>query len=733
MAMNRKQALLGSAGPVAPTLTASWTAEKTQALDEQLRGVAALMEKRELLLPELQWADRVLTQLRRQLPNHADVEKLSGLMAYRVGNNEQAETYLERARRLNPQDAEVDGHLSMVLRAQNRLETAEAYLDDALERLPRSPVLLRNLGNLYLDQGAFDAAADAYRRSLEIRPTNEDTWQSYSYALARRDRLADAVHALHEAAAQGLDHQRMLRNVGNWLLGYMRGREALPFFSQALQNDETQPENLMGVAMALIHAERPHDAEFFLDKVLEIDSEYVAARVQKGSLALERHRYDDALGHVEAALAKYPNAPGPLVEKARVKFFKDDIDTAEQLCQRALQADPKNPGAHGMLAQLARSKGKFDLAEKHANKVVELAPQKGAPLQNLYASKKDISEEDDVQSVLRRLEAQETTSKRDLTAYYYTLGELFHKLKSPERAIFFFKGANDLRRIGLKREGNVYRRDQTEAQIQAMEQIFTQQFFDETQHCGIESARPVFIVGMPRSGTTLTEQIIATHPLAYGAGELSVVPDLIRKTTQEAREAGENVGFPGWVPRVESETFQELAQRYLDRLAEMNGDALRVTDKMPHNFMNLGLIAAMFPNARIVHCMRDPVDNCLSCFQQNFAMPHAYSTNLSDMGHHYRQYRRLMAHWRKVIPNKIYEIQYEELVADQERVSRELIAFCGLDWDDRCLEFNKKPGAVKTASLYQVRQPIYTESVKKWKMYERYIEELLDELNEGLA
>jgi hypothetical protein len=242
----------------------------------------------------------------------------------------------------------------------------------------------------------------------------------------------------------------------------------------------------------------------------------------------------------------------------------------------------------------------------------------------------------------------------------------------------------------------------------------------------------VFILGMPRSGTTLTEQIIASHPLVHGGGELAGVPQQITKATREAQQAGAGVGFPGWVPLFEEEIFGELAQGYLDYINELNTDALRVTDKMPHNFQNIGLIAAMFPNARIIHVMRDPVDNCLSCFQQNFAMPHTYSTDLTDLGHHYREYRRLMAHWRKVIPNPMYEVQYEELVADQERVSRELIAFCGLDWDDRCLEFNKKKGAVKTASVWQVRQPIYTESVKKWTMYDGYIDELLDELNKGL-
>jgi len=733
--MSRKEQLLGSIGPVAPTLTAGWSAEKTEALERDLRAVKELVEKPELTLAEVQWADRLLTGLRQQLPENADVDKLSGVLAHRLGDNATAERHLRRACERNPDDAENHANLAIALRMQKKLDEARACLDTALARAPSSPVLHRNLGNLFCDQGAYEAAAECYRKSLSLRPSHQETWQNFSFALARCRRLADAIQALNEAHAQGLDRQDMLRAVGQWLLGHGRGSEALAFFAQALQEDEDNRDNLFGMAVSLVQAERPKDAEFFLDKVLEGDPEDLGALSQKAALAIARHNVKTAREYVERALEKAPDAPGLQVDMAHVLFHEDDLEGAEKCCRDALRVAPNLPGAHGMLAQIARTRGDFETSQKHAEKVIELAPQKGGAISNFYASKKDVSEDDDVASVLARLEAQETTSKRDLTAYYYTLGELFHKLKSPKRAIFFLKAANDFRRIGLKTEGHDYNRKQQETQIAAMERIFTPEFFARHRErgSGSSSARPIFIVGMPRSGTTLTEQIISSHPLVHGAGELPKVSELIRQTILEAQEAGEQVGFPGWVPLVDDGKFAELAQAYLDHLAELNGDALRVTDKMPHNFMNVGLITTMFPNARIVHVMRDPVDNCLSCFQQNFAMPHTYSTNLGDLGHHYRQYRRIMAHWRRVVPNRIYEVQYEELVADQERISRELIAFCGLDWDDACLQFNKQKRAVKTASVWQVRQPIYADSVKKWKMYEGLIDELLDELNNGLV
>jgi tetratricopeptide (TPR) repeat protein len=730
--MARKQELLGSSIGIEPMLTAPWTAEKQQSLEKDLRTAMVMLEKPELTAAEVARTGRQLHYLRQQLPKNPDVFKLSGVLAHRIRQHEEAERLTRQALALNPQDPDLYGNLAIALRAQQRIHEAQTVLQDALETVPGSAALHRNLGNVFSDQGAYEAAAASYRASLRIRPAHRETWMSYSFALARTGDLAKAVQALHEAAAQGFDECEMLRTVGQWLLAQSRGSQAVGVFARALQFDDEEVQSLFGMGLALMQASRPKDAERFFDMVLDQDENHVPALSQKGSIALSRHQRQAAREYIERALEIAPQMPGLKVDMASVLFQEDDLDGAERLCREALRMAPGLPPAYGMLSQIARTNGDFDASRKYAEKVIELAPQKGGALSSLYASKKDISEDDDVAGVLARLEAQETTSQRDLTAYYYTLGELFHKLKSPERAIFFLKAGNDFRRIALKSEGHVYDRKHQEAVVSRNIQLFTKDRLDR-RDCGLDSRRPVFIVGMPRSGTTLTEQIISSHPLAFGAGELPKVPEMVGQVTREVNEAGFKVGFPGWTQVVEDGTYAQLAQAYLDYIAELNADALRVTDKMPHNFMNVGLIATMFPNAAIIHVQRDPVDNCLSCFQQNFAMPHTYSTTLADLGHHYREYRRLMAHWRAVLGDRMYEVRYEDLVADQERVSRKLIDFVGLEWDDACLAFNKQERAVKTASVWQVRQPIYKSSVKKWKMYEGYIDELLDALGPDIV
>jgi hypothetical protein len=255
---------------------------------------------------------------------------------------------------------------------------------------------------------------------------------------------------------------------------------------------------------------------------------------------------------------------------------------------------------------------------------------------------------------------------------------------------------------------------------------FTPAFFAERRGVfGSPSDVPVFIVGMQRSGTTLTEQIAASHPQVYGAGEL----EHIRRIAGMIK-----IGRPeSTVRQLTSADSLALAGDYLRKVREIGGDALRIVDKMPHNFQYLGLIAILFPKARIIHCTRDPMDNCVSCFTQSFTGHHGYNTDLRQLGLYYREYRRLMDHWRRVLPIPMLEIDYEEMVADQETQSRRLIDFLGLDWDPACLNFHETDRSVQTASRWQVRQPIYKTSVKRWKDYEKHLGPLKKALGELAA
>ncbi len=255
---------------------------------------------------------------------------------------------------------------------------------------------------------------------------------------------------------------------------------------------------------------------------------------------------------------------------------------------------------------------------------------------------------------------------------------------------------------------------QSQRHFAAITALFSEDALARAPRANHSSERPIFIVGMPRSGTTLVEQILASHSQVHGAGER-------RELTQIARELGLGAPNTEGLADLSSDRCDELAQRYLDAVASEAGEALRITDKMPQNFLHLGLIALLFPQAHIVHCQRDPMDTCLSCYFQHFGGSHPYAYDLRNLGLYYHQYQALMNHWRQVLTLPMLEVRYEELVAEPERLSRELVTFCGLPWEDACLDYHQSERRVATASYNQVREPIYTRSVKRWEHYATHL------------
>jgi len=247
-------------------------------------------------------------------------------------------------------------------------------------------------------------------------------------------------------------------------------------------------------------------------------------------------------------------------------------------------------------------------------------------------------------------------------------------------------------------------------------------------HASNRSRLPVFIVGMPRSGTTLVEQILASHPLVYGAGELEAISEIYLGMQ---RRFGMARPYPYCMAEITRKQLDAMAQAHLDRLGGMSRGMARVTDKMPHNFLSLGLIDLLFPGARVIHCKRDPLDNCVAIFTQYFNEAHAYATNLADLGYYYRLYERLMHHWAETVEIPVLDLHYEELVAEPERHIRELIAFCDLSWDERCLRFHETKREVGTFSYDQVRRPIYKTSAGRWRNYAPYLDPLFESL--GIA
>jgi tetratricopeptide (TPR) repeat protein len=330
---------------------------------------------------------------------------------------------------------------------------------------------------------------------------------------------------------------------------------------------------------------------------------------------------------------------------------------------------------------------------------------------------------DGEQSQMQTLLGDARLSPHDTARLHFGLGNVKDRAEAYDEAFAHYAQANTLRKRLARQAGKNFDAAAHRRLVERMIKTCDAAYFRRIAPMGRQTERPVFVVGMPRSGTSLVEQILASHPEIHGAGELKDIGRLSRVLSSRPG-AGE---YPECLAGLDRGTAENLAGDYLARLHQLNGTKARVIDKLPGNFLHLGLIAALFPRARVIHCKRDPLDVCLSCYFQDFQAL-TFTFDLGDIGKAYVDYERLMAHWRSVLPMPMLEIDYEVLVNNLEGVSRRLLDFCGLEWNDACLAFDRNPRAVRTCSQLQVRQPIYHGSVGRWRHYAAHLAPLQAEL-----
>jgi len=331
--------------------------------------------------------------------------------------------------------------------------------------------------------------------------------------------------------------------------------------------------------------------------------------------------------------------------------------------------------------------------------------------------------ENDLAAQRRLLEEVNLTDAQRLLLHFGVAHVLDARGNYPEAAAYLDRG-NALQLSERRKRGQDYSPKEHELLVTRMIAVCTPEFFERVRGFGLESELPVFVMGLPRSGTTLIEQILASHSQVFGAGEIKLVGDTM------AALSGRGVDSTEGLRRLDRETARRLASRHLERLRGLNPPAFRIVDKMPENYLFLGLLASLFPRARFIHCRRDLRDVAVSCWVTHFREVR-WANDQQHIASRFHEYQRLMEHWREVLPVPLLEVDYEETVADLEGVARNLVAWCGLEWEPKCLEFHQVKRPVKTASAVQVRQPIFSKSVGRWKHYEQSLATLLSAIPGG--
>ncbi len=647
---------------------------------------------------------------------------------------------------------------AVALHGQGRLSEAEKYYDDVLRRDDRHFDSLYRLGIIRLQQrrladaeslfrrsvkidkrsadaqhhlaialtglGRLNESIGHYRKALELKPRDAGAQNNIGYALQKLDRHEEAAKHFRKALAINPNYPEAHNNLGNALQALEHANDAVEHYRQALALRADYAEAYSNLASALAVQNRHEESIENCEKALALAPDNAEARMNLANSLGAMERPQEALAHYQKAAAIDPANAEAYARTAFMLFHLGRIQESIAQCEKALTIDPDHVDALKNLGVALRAVGRLDEAILSFEKAIAGAPRNAAGLYYTLVTSKQISASDPHFSAMRQLAGRMGSfSAENQIGLHFALSKALADVGDHRQSFQHLLKGNALKR----QEFAEYDETAFLRRFTRIEATFSATLLNDRKSAGNLSAAPVFIIGMPRSGTSLVEQILASHPEVYGAGERYEFSDLA-----QAVAGPDGAEFPEAVAGMSGDALHALGTSYLRAIQPLAPDAKRITDKMPGNFFHAGLIHLALPNARIIHICRDPRDTAMSCFSTLFAMGHPHTYDLAELGRYIRAYEKLMAHWRQVLPQgAMIEVQYEGLVENLETEAKRIVAYCGLEWHSACLSFHKTKRPVRTASVIQVRQPIYGSSVGRWRPYETELQPFLRALSEG--
>lgn len=672
-------------------------------------------------------AETLLQKILTIQPKHAFALHLLGVIAYQTGKISLGIELIEQAIQNNPNVALFHSNLGEMHRQLQAIHLSIQYGQSAIALDPNSALAFSNLGIAYYDAKQYEQAENCHHRALAINP---------------------------KASCS-------LNNMGSIYTVYKQPQKALEFYLAAIATSPYFIEPLNNVGALCLQQQDYQQAWEYLNKAILLAPNYADAHCNLGLAYFGLEQNELALLHFEKALQLKPEYAEAYYGLAKVYLYQHHFSEAEQAIRKAITLNPQQVEFYQFLAEIYHEQGQNTQALLYLDQALVM----DASISNLYLSKGQVlMEMDEISNAEEQFlkVAGELCKDNQILAYYglvqlqkvrqnnvnlqnllslsqqldplstnkweylhFALGKCYDDLGEWSTAFeHFTKGCQ------AKRRRIVY--DSTE-HIQFTHKLihcFNEATIAQLQTYAHPSALPIFIVGMPRSGTTLVEQILSSHAQIFGAGELKYLHNMIQWPIKHLQTI---LHYPDNILHLTSEIAQTISNQYVTQLQRFAPNAKRITDKMPHNYIAIGVIHALFPNAKIIHVKRNPLDTCLSCYTKLFSQGQLYSYELTELGQYYQCYERIMRHWRQVLPDHAWlEVEYEVLVTHLEKEAKRLIEFCDLSWDSNCLSFYQSKRQVRTASFLQVRQPLYTSSIERWRRYERELTPLLRVLNDPI-
>lgn len=653
-------------------------------IQEQLAQAQALLDSGRIKQAKAEYAKIC----RFAAPDNKNAWLGLGLACSRLGVNEEAITALRSAVQLRPECTRAWLALGKAQQAQGSIAAAERSFRKVVELESDNAEALSALGLLLAASGRVAECLAAYEKAVTLDPDNSELLFAFASACQKGADYSRAEGLFRRILQLQSGHPRAMAGLGFCAAARGDYTGAREYFRKALGKDDSCAEAHYGLGAILARTGDCARALTSLWEAIRLAPENMAAWMILINLLLTRGKPEEVLRACDDALRIQPGNPDILAISARI---------LARMGKKAEGAERLRP-----IMELAAVNVNVGLACAALADYLHRQQEAVRCLENLLGGGKV---------------ATPATRRRVL----FALGRLCDSLGSYDKAFGYYREANDMIIDPAMRESIVRRNRRNQARVDSLMRVHSAKLHAGWPRAGNRSQLPVFIVGMPRSGTTLIEQILASHPEVYGAGEINWLANL---ADAMPGRAACKAPYPHCIEVLSQRLLDEFSCEYLNRLEGRAAGCRRVTDKMPGNYLLLGLVDLLFPGARIVHCVRNPLDTCLSIYFQEFQKGETYSGELTDVGRIYLQYRRLMRHWQGLLSVPILEVNYQDLVTNQEAVSRKLVDFCDLSWDDRCLRFYENRRYVHTASYDQVNRPVYLDSLDRWKNYRAYLDPL---------
>jgi tetratricopeptide (TPR) repeat protein len=664
----------------------------------------------------------------------------AGSVSQLLGDLETASRRYRDALQLYPDFASAHNNLGTVLQKLGEFDAAGHAFRNALRLQPRNPEILTNQASLWLEQGEINKAQSRLEEVIRDHPEYAGAYVNLGYLHEKRGDRDAANRCYEKALLLEPENSTVLCNLAYILFEQGEQKDAVAHFVRALKSNPNSAKALAGLGRALLRQDDQDEAGEYIEKALQLAPRDVHAHIASAQLAIDSGDAGAARKTWEHVIELQPAMCEGYIGLARLAAETGDIAAARDEFRRAEAAGAHTLRLYQAWSDIEEKNNNLEAAEQAAQKAVEINPAyPGLAIirAKLARRRKDYS---GALALLESVNPDEFRSRESAASYLFELGSIHDKLGNYRAAFSAFDRANQEKNIYI---GKVYEAQADAERFRQWRDFFTSEHWEQWRSIPLPAADgrpcPVFIVGFPRSGTSLLEQILGSHPQIAAAGELTYIRELANEKGDEI--TGSELPYPQNLldpdAPLDSGKLAQLRDFYLDSVQALDiagSDARWITDKMPHNALHLGLISLLFPEAPIIHISRHPLDSCLSAYFSNFNSAHRYTSSLESTARHYRLVMEMLDHYRTTIPGIRYlEIHYEQLIDDQETVVRQVLEFIGAPWDSACLQHHKSKRVVRTASYEQVTQQIYRTSLHRYRNYREAVLSLLGILEPVLS